>query len=124
MNTEGNPWVHQEALPTPGVWYRYVVHYRPGYLSSHNPLLEIWRAKPGAAFEKMSDEEAFFAVDNSIPALTGRINYVDQMIGSGEDATPGQSQVTFNLAGNKLNKQQVMNFFKLWMLAVGPTNDE
>lgn len=78
----------------------------------------------GAAFEKMSDEEAFFAVDNSIPALTGRINYVDQMIGSGDDAAPGQSQVTFNLSGNKINKQQVMNFFKLWMLAVGPTNDE
>ncbi|MBL9030441.1 MAG: hypothetical protein JNM80_01865 [Phycisphaerae bacterium] len=74
-----------------------------------------------AAFEKMSDEEAFFAVDNSVPCLTGRVTYVDSM-GSGD--LPTSSKVTFALNANKLTKQQVMNFFKLWMLAVGPTNDE
>ena len=36
----------------------------------------------------------------------------------------GESGVTYNLNANKLTKQQVMNFFKLWMIAVGPTNDE
>ncbi|MDZ4831661.1 MAG: hypothetical protein SGJ09_15865 [Phycisphaerae bacterium] len=75
-----------------------------------------------AAFEKMSDEDAFFYVDDSVPSLTGRIGYVDTMI-SGSD-TPSSSKVAFNLNANKLTKQQIMNFFKLWMLGVGPTNDE
>ncbi|MEO6594380.1 MAG: hypothetical protein ABIP94_06475 [Planctomycetota bacterium] len=75
-----------------------------------------------AAFEKMSEEEAFFAVDNSIPALTGRISYVDVM--SGADSPPTASKVTYALNANKLTKQQIMNFFKLWLICVGPTNDE
>jgi hypothetical protein len=75
-----------------------------------------------AAFEKMSDEDAFFAVDNSVPTLTGRIDYVDTFIG-GKD-TPSASKVTYHLNANKLTKQQVVNFFKLWLIAVGPTNDE
>jgi hypothetical protein len=75
-----------------------------------------------AAFEKMSSEEAFFFVDDSVPALTGRIGYADTFV-PGSD-TPASSKVTFNLNANKLSKQQVMNFFKLWMLCVGPTNDE
>jgi hypothetical protein len=74
------------------------------------------------AFEAMSEDDAFFAVDNSIPCMTGRITYVDSMISGGE--TPGSSKVTFGLNANKLTKQQIMNFFKLWMLATGPTNDE
>ena len=73
-----------------------------------------------AAFGNMSDEDAFFAVDDSIPCLTGVIEYVDSM--SGEDVTA--SKITYNLDANKLTKQQVMNFFKLWMICVGPTNDE
>jgi hypothetical protein len=75
-----------------------------------------------AAFDKMSEEDAFFAVDNSIPSLTGKIAYVDQMI-SGKDA-PSSSKVTYNLNANKLTKQQVMNFFKLWVLCTGPANYE
>lgn len=76
-----------------------------------------------AAFEKMSDEDAFFAVDNTIPCLTGRVSYVDTM-GSSADAPPTASKITYSLDANKLTKQQVMNFFKLWMICVGPTNDE
>jgi len=76
----------------------------------------------GTAFEKMSDEDAFFAVDNSIPCLTGRISYVDTMLSGGE--LPASSKVTYNLNANKLTKQQVMNFFKLWVVCIGPTNDE
>jgi hypothetical protein len=79
-------------------------------------------ANESAAFEKMSDEDAFFAVDNSIAALTGRISYVDVM--GGEDSPPTASKVTYALNANKLTKQQIMNFFKLWMICVGPTNDE
>lgn len=75
-----------------------------------------------SAFEKMSAEDAFFAVDNSIPCLTGRVTYVDT-IASGSDQ-PSASKVTYSLNANKLTKQQVMNFFKLWLLAIGPTNDE
>lgn len=74
------------------------------------------------AFEAMSDEDAFFAVDNSIPCMTGRITYVDNFIPGSE--TPASSKVAYALNSNKLTKQQIMNFFKLWMLCVGPTNDE
>lgn len=75
-----------------------------------------------AAFEKMSDEDAFFAVDNTIPTITGRIDYVDTFVSGGD--TPASSKVTYHLNANKLTKQQVVNFFKLWLVAVGPTNDE
>jgi hypothetical protein len=75
-----------------------------------------------AAFAKMSDEEAFFAVDNTIPTLTGKIAYVDTMSAGGD--APASSKITYNLNANKLNKLQVVNFFKLWLIAVGPTNDE
>jgi len=76
----------------------------------------------GAAFEKMSEEDAFFAVDNSIPSLTGKISYVDTMGSDGK--APISSKITYALNANKLTKQQAMNFFKLWLIAVGPTNDE
>jgi len=75
-----------------------------------------------AAFDKLSDEDAFFAVDNSIPSLTGKIVYTDAMSGGSDE--PTSSKVTYTLNGNKLTKQQVVNFFKLWLVAVGPTNDE
>jgi hypothetical protein len=74
-----------------------------------------------AAFDKLSDEDAFFAVDDSVPCLTGRVTYVDTM-GSGD--LPTSSKVTYALNANKLTKQQIVNFSKLWLLCVGPTNDE
>lgn len=76
----------------------------------------------GAAFEKMAAEDAFFAVDNSVPSITGRVSYVDT-IAAGSEA-PSASKVTYSLNGNKVSKQQVINFFKLWLVAIGPTNDE
>ncbi len=79
-------------------------------------------AGEAAAFAKMSDEEAFFAVDNTLPTLTGKISYVDTIPAGSE--TPTSSKVTYNLNANKLTKQQVVNFLKLWLVAVGPTNDE
>lgn len=77
-----------------------------------------------AAFEKMSDEEAFFAVDNSVPSLTGTIAYEDMMISVGDKRSPGSSKVKYSLNANQLTKVQIMNFFKLWLICVGPTNDE
>ncbi len=79
-------------------------------------------ASESAAFANMSQEDAFFAVDNSIPCLTGRIDYVDTFIPGG--TTPSNSKVMYHLGANKLTKQQIVNFFKLWMVCVGPTNDE
>jgi len=78
-----------------------------------------------AAFDtsKLSAEEAFFAVDDSIPALTGRVDYVDT-IDPAKGESPIASKVSYDLKANKLTKQQIMNFFKLWMVAIGPTNDE
>lgn len=75
-----------------------------------------------AAFENMSDEDAFFAVDSSIPCMTGMISYVDTF--GGDSDLPTSSQVAFNLNANLLTKAQIMNFFKLWMICIGPTNDE
>jgi hypothetical protein len=69
-----------------------------------------------------SEEDAFFAVDTSVPTLTGNVDFVDTMV-AGRDA-PTASKIAYHLNANRLTKQQVMNFFKLWMLAVGPTNDE
>jgi hypothetical protein len=76
------------------------------------------------AFAGKSDEEAFFAVDNTVPSLTGTISYEDQMIGGGDKATVAQSKVKYALNANQLTKVQIMNFFKLWLVCVGPTNDE
>ena len=75
-----------------------------------------------AAFDKLSDEDAFFVVDDTIPCLTGKISYVDQFASGSE--SPAKSKVTYSLNANKLTKTQMVNFFKLWMIGVGPINDE
>jgi len=75
-----------------------------------------------AAFKDLSGEDAFFAVDNAMPALTGRIEYVDSFV-PGTD-TVSTSKVTYKLNANKLTKQQIVNFAKLWLISVGPTNDD
>ncbi|MES2995244.1 MAG: hypothetical protein V4733_00370 [Verrucomicrobiota bacterium] len=76
------------------------------------------------SFKATSDEEAFFAVDNSVPSLTGVVKFEDTMMGSGEDAVPSASKITYQLDANQLTKQQIMNFTKLWLIGIGPTNDE
>jgi hypothetical protein len=73
-----------------------------------------------AAFGKMSEEEAFFAVDNSLPSLTGTVDYVDSMSGG----VVTSSKVTYHLDANRLTKQQTMAFLKLWLISIAPTNDE
>ena len=80
-----------------------------------------------AAFGDMQGEDAFFAVDNSVPAMTGTISFEDTLISRGgddEEPTAVASKVTYNLNANKLTKLQAVNFFKLWMVIVGPTNDD
>ncbi len=82
------------------------------------------RVKPAKSddqeFGGKSDDDLFFAIDKSIPALTGKVEYVDTMAGE----TVTASKVTYNLTGNALTQQQVMNFAKLWIIAIGPVNDE
>lgn len=65
MTNEGASWIHKEPMPPPGVWWRYVVHYRPGYTTAHAPRLQIWRAKPGAAFEQIVDHTGFNTYNTS-----------------------------------------------------------
>jgi len=108
-------WVEDADRATNGKGY-YEFNLRFNEEKNKTPTSE------GAAFEKMSDEDAFFAVDNSIPCLTGKVEYVDTFIPGG--TTPSASKVTYHLGANKLTKQQIVNFFKLWMVCVGPTNDE
>lgn len=81
-----------------------------------------------AAFsgDSQQAEDAFFEVDNSIPSMTGTITFEDTMGAPGEGGEPSvlASKVVYNLNANKLSKQQAVNLFKLWMVIVGPTNDE
>lgn len=68
-----------------------------------------------------ADEASFFASNASYPALTGTMKYKDTF--SGESVT--SSLVTVNLVGDKLDKQQVMNLFKLlFFTAIVPMNAE
>jgi len=64
-------------------------------------------------------------VDNSIPCLTGKVSYVDTFISSSdEELSPAKSKITYELNANKLTKTQLVNFFKLWLIGIGPINDE
>ncbi|MGH8582699.1 MAG: hypothetical protein ACREWG_07885 [Gammaproteobacteria bacterium] len=84
-------------------------------------------ADEGAAFAEANlDEEAFFSVDDSIPSMTGTVSYADTFAPSGDEEEPTvtHSEVVYNLDATKLTKQQAVNFFKLWLVVVGPTNDE
>lgn len=74
-----------------------------------------------AAFTAAADETSFFETDNNVPSLSGKMKYKDSKSG---DTVTG-SQVTINLVGNKLTKQQTMNLFKLVMLSsIVPINAE
>ena len=93
-------------------------------LPGQQTSVEFFRfhAATGREFAIKDENVASIAVDNSIPCLTGKISYADSFGAGGESVIA--SKITYDLAANKLTKQQVMNFFKLWMVAVGPTNDE
>lgn len=84
-------------------------------------------ASENEAFTNLSEEDAFFAIDKSIPCITGKISYEDSFIAGtaeGEDPIPSSSKVTFDLNANHVSKIQAANFFKLWLICIGPINDE
>jgi hypothetical protein len=78
------------------------------------------KSNEAAAFEKLKGEDAFFAVDESVPALTGKIEYLDTLA----DKVVTASKVTYHLDAKHLQKHQVVAFIKAWLIAVGPTNDD
>lgn len=67
------------------------------------------------------DEESFFAVDKAKPGLTGKILYEDKV---GTDDAVVSSKVTFDVIANNLERNQILAFLKLWLVGVGPLNDE
>jgi len=78
---------------------------------------------PGEAsvFAGAADEAAFFTSDATIPCLTGTMKYKDVLRG---DATIA-SNVTIDLSGNKLTKQQAMCLCKLLVFsAIVPMNSD
>lgn len=81
---------------------------------------ELFSGGDQAQFAGKNNDDLMFAADNSIPTLGGIVDYQDTM--SGETVTA--SKVTYKLENNKLNDTQVMEFVKLWLLTVGPANDE
>jgi len=85
-------------------------------------------AKPASteadAFQGATDEEAFFTVDNTVPSLTGTVKYDDTMATVNGEQSCTASKISYQLDANQLTKQQIMNFVKLWLIGIGPTNDE
>lgn len=78
-------------------------------------------ATESAAFAPAADEASFFASDSNIPALTGTMKYKDSMAGE----TVTASNITIDLKGNKINRQQTMNLTKMILLAaIVPMNTE
>lgn len=79
------------------------------------------QASEAAAFQATQDESAFFAVDNTIPSLTGTAKYKDTF--RGEDVI--KSDVAIDLTGNKLTRPQIVALGKLvWLVCVVPMNAE
>lgn len=74
-----------------------------------------------AVFGATADEASFFASDDSIPGLTGTMNYKDNM--SGDKVT--SSAVQIDLHGNRLTKVQIMALAKiLFFTMTVPLNSE
>jgi hypothetical protein len=80
-----------------------------------------------AFFASAGDEELFFAVDPSMPGISGTISYVDAFKSTSRDSDEPvvvHSNVTYDLKAQNLSQTQAVNFIKLWLLLVGPVNDE
>lgn len=113
-------WVEAPDRATSGVgYYEFNVRYNE---DDNKPAVGESGAFSGDGSAPVGDEDAFFNIDTSIPSITGRVEYVDIIPKEGE--APTSSQVDYHLNANKVTKQQLINFFKLWLMAVGPINDE
>jgi hypothetical protein len=83
------------------------------------------KGKSGDVFAQGNDDADPFAKDPGLPSLLGVVKYEDTDIKDkqGKDI-PSYSKVTYELTANKLSSKQIMTFVKLWLLLVGPVNDE
>lgn len=71
---------------------------------------------------KPMSEASYFQVDTTVPSLVGTMKYKDSFSNGG---TVVASSVAIDLSGNKLNKQQCMNLFKLVIIScIVPVNAE
>jgi len=72
-------------------------------------------------FQSGDDESSFFAIDNTLAALTGTAVYQDNL----KDGATVKSSVKIEMVGNKLTKVQVFNLAKiLWFVEVVPMNSD
>ena len=80
-------------------------------------------ASEGAAFSSSStDESAFFAVDTSVPGLSGTMKYHDTLNGNGDTL---KSDVAIDLVGSSITKQQLMILNKIVIfISVIPMNSD
>ena len=58
-DTEKESDLYTGALFPAGQWYRAIVHYRPGYLASHLPKLEVWTLLDGGAWTQVVNSTGF-----------------------------------------------------------------
>ena len=78
-------------------------------------------SEASAFSQNVTDESAFFEVDNSIPALVGTMKYKDQIV----NETTLASRVAIDLVGNNLTKQHMMGLGKVLIFsAVVPMNSD
>jgi len=78
-------------------------------------------------FAESNDESQFFETADDVAALLGRVEYRDSFgdLNAGSPQRPVvASLVSYHLKSNLLSPVQVANFVRLWLLIVGPVNDE
>lgn len=72
-----------------------------------------------------SEEDVFFGQDNRVPGLAGHVYFNDSnYVGQGDDETATRSEVSYAIEANQLSPIQLVNFTKLWLLAIGPVHDD
>jgi hypothetical protein len=50
---EASTEIYAEAAPAAGQWMKVIIHYRPGYTSAHNPLVDVWVSKNHEAYRNV-----------------------------------------------------------------------
>lgn len=70
------------------------------------------------------DETSIFGEDATTKHLGGKITFADTITGTGDNITTTDSSAEYHLDSTGLTREQVMQFTKLWLIAIGPTNDD
>jgi hypothetical protein len=82
-----------------------------------------------AEVKNQSDEDSFFAVNNSVPSITGKICITDNgtvtiKVDGKDTEAPTSSEINYDLTLNKVTDIQAVNFVKLALIILGPVFDE